>query len=174
MVIDPNPSEFSRRPRHEKEHRTRLPFMRPPLPPLLLPVPRNLEKTGPEAFQNGVDLISFLAKAADIFLLRRMVILRGKMCPSFASWSSSFWRNVFVLKNGVPQRQKSQGPKHDMVLFSHVQPWQPIYRHQNLSFIASQMIQIPSRTCQYEFLTFDHPLAHVCTLETDVLLCFIP
>eukprot|EP00435_Cladocopium_sp_Y103_P016659 s60_g4.t1 len=29
----------------------------PPLPPLLLPVPRNLEKTGPEAFQNGVDLI---------------------------------------------------------------------------------------------------------------------
>jgi len=30
----------------------------PPLPPLLLPVPRDLEKTGPEAFQNGVDLIS--------------------------------------------------------------------------------------------------------------------
>jgi len=30
----------------------------PPLPPLLLPVPRDLEKTGPEAFQNGIDLMS--------------------------------------------------------------------------------------------------------------------
>eukprot|EP00913_Durusdinium_trenchii_P007979 g7485.t1 len=28
----------------------------PPLPPLLLPVPRDLEKTGPAAFQSGVDL----------------------------------------------------------------------------------------------------------------------
>lgn len=29
----------------------------PPLPPLLLPVPRDLEKTGPAAFQSGVDLL---------------------------------------------------------------------------------------------------------------------
>ncbi|CAL1141717.1 unnamed protein product [Cladocopium goreaui] len=75
----------------------------PPLPPLLLPVPRDLQKTGPEAFQNGVDLISIEEVFEGVFPELNTSEARDVDFDTFNDAAKSIFNNGDELPEVSPQ-----------------------------------------------------------------------